>query len=45
MKYTTKDECLIELGKNLSLESLQILAEKSSKPGIEKKLKQVKAFI
>ncbi len=45
MKCITKQECLIELGKNLSLESLQILAEKSSKKDVEKKLKQFKAFI
>jgi hypothetical protein len=35
----------LEAIKNLSIETLAILAEKSKKPGIEQKLKQFKNFI
>lgn len=40
-----KQKHLDELKKNLSVESLKILAEKSRKPGIEQKLRQFKNFI
>ena len=44
-KFESKTDCLKELGNNLSLETLQFLAESSSKPGIEKKLEMAKKFI
>lgn len=44
-KFKDKPDCLNELGKNLSIESLRFLATVSSKPGIEKKLEQAKMFI
>lgn len=45
IKDLTKEECLRELGKNLDLEALRILAEKSRIPGIGKKLKNFARFI
>ena len=41
----SEKECLELLRKNLSLESLQILAEKSKKKGINEKIQQYKYLI